>query len=137
MKGFPAARYAIFAVVGAVAAVVIFYVLSLLIGPHFEVGTDLIEGWIIRATCTNYTLTGATRDAAGKAVPFAVVEAIYDGQRLATRSGDDGRFKLASAKRVCPPQPDAVSVSASADGFRAARRILSFDQRSIVFTLER
>jgi hypothetical protein len=137
MKTFVPFRYAAFALVGAVVAGAIFYVLGLLIGPHFEIGTDLIESWIVRATCSTYELAGTVRDARNVPVGFAVVEAIYDEQRLTTRSGPDGTYRLVSTRRVCAPLPQSVTVTANADGFRPARRVLAFGQRSFDFVVER
>ena len=60
-----AIRYLVFGVIGVVVAAGLFFVLSWVIGPHFEAGTDFIEGWIIRATCDNYALNGTVRNGEG------------------------------------------------------------------------
>jgi hypothetical protein len=127
----------LFGVVGIVVAAVLFVVLSWLIGPHFEAGTNFIEGWIIRATCEHYSLSGTVRNGVGSPVPLVVVEAIYDGQRSTTTSGSDGQYRLQSRTPTCPPLPDAVSVSANAQGYRPVRRVLRFEQTALDIELER
>jgi hypothetical protein len=129
-------RYLLFGVIGVVVAACLFFALSWLIGPHFEAGTDFIEGWIIRATCDNYALNGTVRNGEGAPVPLAVVEAIYDGQRSTTASGSDGQYRLYGRAPTCAPLPETASVTASAAGYRPVRRVLRFHETALDIVLE-
>ncbi len=129
-------RYVLFGAVAAGIAVVIFYVLGLLIGPHFQIGADLIERWMVRSSCETYELAGNVHDSRGAPIPFAVVEVIYNDQRLTTRSGTDGAYRVVAKKRVCDPKPETVTATVRADSYRGVRRFLSFTLRRFDFALE-
>src|SRR5262245_13242785 len=103
-----AIRYLLFAVVGIVVAVALFYVLSVANNATADSRTTWIEHWILRATCEKYQLSGSVSDAQGTPIPFALVEAIYLDQRLTTRSQTDGRFQLAGSRKTCEDQPEVV-----------------------------
>src|SRR5215471_17041600 len=105
-----ALRYLVFGVVGAVVAAVLFFALNVAISMTEDARTGLIERWILRATCERYALTGTIRDAQGAPIAFATIEAVYLDQRLATRSGNDGRFELAGRRKDCEDRPEVVSV---------------------------
>ena len=132
-----ALRYLVFGVVGVVVAAVLFFGLNIAISRTEDARTGLIERWILRATCERYALTGTIRDAQGAPIAFATIEAVYLDQRLATRSGNDGRFLLAGRRKDCEERPDVVSVYVSADDFRAKRRVLPFDEGTFDVVLDR
>ena len=61
-------------------------------------------------------------------MPYAVVEASYLDERLATRSNDDGTFVLAAAEAVCDRRPPAnVQLVVMADDFRPKRQAVPFE----------
>ena len=126
-------RYVLFGAVGIVVAAVLLSLLSWLIGPHFEAGTDYIEGWIIRATCEQYELAGTTKSDRGEPV-VAIVEAVFDGQRLRTISDANGAFRLASGKRTCKPLPTvAVSATPTAANYEPQDAVLDFKKGRVDF----
>jgi hypothetical protein len=132
-----ALRYLLFVVVGLVVASVLFLGVSFIVSANFEAGVDIVERWIVRATCNQYELTGTVRDARGEPVPFAVVEASYLDERLTTRSNTDGRFMLAAASAVCDRRPPAsVQVLVMADDFRPKRQSIPFEAGEIDLTLD-
>ena len=127
----------LFAVLGVVIAGALFFVLNLLVSANYDAGTGFIEGWIIRATCDQYELTGTIRDAAGKPVPYALVEASYFDERLTTRTAGDGRFALRADEAVCDrPPPEYVSVLIVADDFRPKRQSVPYDSEPLEVTLD-
>jgi nitrogen fixation protein FixH len=132
-----ALRYLIFAVVGLVIAVVLFFALNVAITVTDDARTGAIERWIVRATCDRYALSGSVRDPQGAPVAFATVEAVYLDQRLTTRSREDGRFQLSARRKDCAERPDVVSVYVTADAFRAKRRVLRFDEDTLDVVLDR
>ncbi len=127
----------LFAVLGLVIAGALFFVLNLLISANYDAGTGFIEDWIIRATCEHYELTGTIRDAAGKPVPYALVEASYYDERLTTRSAGDGRFALRADEAVCDRlPPEYVSVLVVADDFRPKRQSVPYESEPLEVTLD-
>ena len=132
-----ALRYVVFGVVGVVVAAVLFFALNLAIEVTEDARTGAIERWILRATCESYALSGTVRDPQGAPIAFATIEAVYLDQRLATRSGNDGRFHLAGRRKDCEERPDVVSVYVSAEEFRAKRRVLPFDEGTFDVVLDR
>jgi hypothetical protein len=132
-----ALRYLVFVAVGLVVASVLFLGLSLIVSANFDAGVAVVERWIVRATCDQYRLTGAVRDAQGRPVPYAVVEASYHEERLTTRSNTDGSFILAADEAICGRQPPRnVQLLVMADEFRPKRTALPFDASSIEVTLD-
>src|SRR5262249_42978872 len=105
-----AIRYLLFAVVGVVVAVALFYVLSVANVATEESRTTWLEHWILRATCNRYELSGSVTDPQGTPIPFALIEALYLDQRLTTRTTTDGRFQLAGNRKTCEEQPEVVSI---------------------------
>lgn len=128
-------RFLAFALGAVVVAVVLFYLLGLAIGPHFDVGRDLIERWIVRATCGQYELSGFVHDEERAPVQYAFVDVVYLDQHMTTRSGPDGRFKIASKEPICDRQSDVVSLYVSANTYRPLRRVLKFDDKIVDVTL--
>lgn len=132
-----ALRYLLFAAVGLVVASLLFFVLNVLVSANFDAGVSFVEDWIVRATCNQYEISGTVRDARGRPVPFAVVEASYFDERLTTRSASDGRFKLAADEAICDRRPPrSVQLIVMADEFRPKRSSVPFDEGSIEITLE-
>jgi hypothetical protein len=132
-----ALRYLLFIAVGLVVASVLFLGLSLIVNANFEAGVGVVERWIVRATCDQYRLEGTVRDARGRPVPFAVVEASYSGQRLTTRSNTDGSFVLAADEGVCDRRPPrSVQLLVMADDFRPKSAAVSYDAATIEVTLD-
>lgn len=130
-------RYLFFLVVGVVVASVFFLVLSVAVSANFDAGVAFVERWILRAMCNQYELAGVVRDAQGRPVAYAVVEASYLEERLATRSNTDGRFKLSASEAICDRRPPrTVQLVVVADEFRPKRMSLPFDADSIDVTLE-
>jgi hypothetical protein len=87
-----------------------------------------VERWIVRATCDQYELAGTVRDAQGRPVPFAVVEASYLDERLTTRSNTDGSFELAADEAVCDRRPPRnIQLVVIADDFRPKRTDVPFE----------
>jgi hypothetical protein len=132
-----ALRYLLFGVIGIVIASAVFVLLSAIVSAGHDAGTGFIERWIIRATCDQYELRGTVRDAAGKPVPYAVVEVTYLDEQLSTRSGADGAFALKAAEPVCdqaPPQNVALLVLA--DEYRPKRQTLGFEVGLVDVRLE-
>jgi hypothetical protein len=132
-----ALRYLLFAAVGVVVASTLFLALNFIVSLNFEAGTGFIERWIMRATCAQYELAGSVRDATGRPVPYAVVEASYLDERLSTRSNTDGTFVLAAAEAVCDRRPPAnVSVLVMAENYRPKRQAVPFEAGSLDITLD-
>ena len=132
-----ALRYLLFAVIGVVIASAVFLLLNVLVSASHDAGTGFIERWIIRATCAQYELRGTVRDAAGKPVPYAVVEVGYLDEQLSTRSGVDGSFVLKAAEPVCDRSPPAtVGLLVLAEEYRPKRQSLGFDVASVDVRLE-
>ena len=132
-----ALRYLVFAVVGVVIAVVLFFALNIAITVTNDARTGAIERWLVRATCDRYALSGSVKDAQGMPIAFATIEAVVLDQRLTTRSREDGRFQLAGRRKNCGEQPDVVSVYVTADAFRAKRRVLPFGENTLDIVLDR
>jgi hypothetical protein len=132
-----ALRYLIFAVVGLVIAVVLFFALNIAITVTDDARTGAIERWLVRATCDRYALSGSVRDTQGMPIAFATIEAVFLDQRFTTRSREDGRFQLAGRRKNCEEQPDVVSVYVTADEFHAKRRVLPFDESTLDIVLDR
>lgn len=135
MKEYSPFRFLAFAAGAVFVAVVIFYVLGLAIGPHFDVGRDLIERWIVRATCSKYELSGFVHDDERAPVQYAFIDVAYLDQHMTTRSGPDGRFKVSSKERICDRQSDVVQLYVSANTYRPTRRVLRFDEKTVDVTL--
>jgi hypothetical protein len=132
-----ALRYLLFIAVGVVVASVLFVALNFIVSANFEAGVDIVERWIVKATCDQYELTGRVRDSRGEPVPFAVVEASYLDERLTTRSNLDGTFMLAAAEAVCDRRPPAsVQVLVMADDFRPKRQAIPFEAGEVELTLD-
>jgi hypothetical protein len=137
VKFFAALRYLLFAAVGAVIAAAFFVLLNLLVSANFDASTSFIERWIVRATCDNYALSGTIRDSAGTPVAFAVIEASYLDERLTTRSGGDGRFRLIADDALCEGRPRTVAVLVVADDYRPKRQVVRFEETTLDFILDR
>ena len=132
-----ALRYLLFIAVGLVVASVLFLGLSYVINANFEAGVGIVERWIVRATCDQYELAGTVRDAQGRPIPFAVVEASYLDERLTTRSNTDGSFKLAADEAVCDRRaPRSVQLIVIADDFRPKTTDVPFEAGSVDVTLD-
>ena len=132
-----ALRYLAFVAVGIVAASVLFLAVNLVVSANLEAGTGLVERWIIRATCSHYELTGTVRDATGRPVAFAVVEASYLDERLTTRSNLDGTFTLKAAEPACDRRPPAnVALLVMADDYRPKHQTVPFEADSLDVTLD-
>ena len=132
-----ALRYLLFIAVGLVVASVLFVALNFIVSANFEAGVDIVERWIVKATCDQYELTGRVRDSRGEPVPYAVVEASYLDERLTTRSNVDGTFMLAAAEAVCDRRPPAsVQVLVMADDFRPKRQAIPFEAGEVELTLD-
>lgn len=130
-------RYLLFAVVGLVVASVLFLAFSFIVSANFEAGVGVVERWIVKATCEQYELTGTVRDTRGDPVAYAVVEASYSDERLATRSNTDGTFMLAAAEAVCDRRPPAnVQVVVVAEEFRPKRQTVPFEAGTVEVTLD-
>ena len=130
-----ALRYLLFIAVGVVVASVLFVALNFIVTANFEAGVDVVERWIVKATCDQYELTGRVRDSRGQPVPYAVVEASYLDERLTTRSNVDGTFMLAAAEAVCDRRPPAsVQVLVMADDFRPKRQAVPFEAGEVELT---
>jgi len=130
-------RYLLFTAVGLVVASVLFLVLSFVINANFEASVDYVEGWIVRATCDQYELSGSVRDVQGRPVPFAVVEASFLDARFATRSNTDGSFEIAADERVCDRRPPRnVQLLVMADNFRPKQASVPYDAGSVEVRLE-
>lgn len=131
-------RYLLFAAVGLVVASGLFFLLNAIVTANYDTGTSFIERWILRATCDQFVLEGTVRDANGTPVAFAVVEVSYLDERLATRSGSDGRFTLEAAQPVCDRRPpENVGIIVVAEDFRPKRQNARFDAGSIDLVLDR
>lgn len=132
-----ALRYLLFAVVGVVVASLLFVALNLIVSANFEAGTDIVERWILRATCDQYELSGRVRDPMGRPVAYAVIEVSYLDERLSTRSEGDGSFRVAAAEAVCDRRlPSNVSLLVVADDYRPKQQQVPFDAGSVEVTLE-
>jgi hypothetical protein len=99
--------------------------------------TGAIERWILRATCGRYELSGTVRDPQGSPIAFATIEAVYLDQRLATRSGNDGRFQLTGRRKDCEERPEVVSIYVTANEYRPKRRVLPFNEGTLDVVLDR
>ena len=127
----------LFIAVGLVVASVLFVALNFIVTANFEAGVDVVERWIVKATCDQYELTGRVRDSRGQPVPYAVVDASYLDERLTTRSNVDGTFMLAAAEAVCDRRPPAsVQVLVMADDFRPKRQAVPFEAGEVELTLD-
>jgi hypothetical protein len=132
-----ALRYLVFAAVGVVIASVLFLLMNFIVSANFEAGVNVVERWIVRATCEQYELAGTVRGTDGRPVPFAVVEVSYADERLTTRSNGDGTFMLAAAEPVCDRRPPrSVQLVVVADNFRPKRQTMPFETASIEVTLD-
>ncbi|RPI64014.1 MAG: carboxypeptidase regulatory-like domain-containing protein [Lysobacterales bacterium] len=132
-----ALRYLLFVAVGLVVASMLFLGLSLIVNANFEVGVGVVERWIVRATCDQYRLAGTVRDARGRPVPYAVIEASYHDERLTTRSNIDGSFVLAADEAICDRRPPRnVQLLVMADEFRPKRTAVPFEAGSVEVTLD-
>jgi hypothetical protein len=115
----------------------LFSLLNLLISANFDAGTSFIEGWIERATCDRYELTGTVRDTTGRPVPYAVIEVTYLDDRLTTRSGGDGAFTVAANEAACDQRPPStVTILVLAEDYRPKRQSVPFDRDSVELTLD-
>lgn len=132
-----ALRYLAGIALGIVVASVLFLAINLIVSANLEAGTGFVERWLTRATCSHYELTGTVRDATGRPVAFALVEASYLDERLTTRSNGDGRFTLKATEAVCDRRPPAdVAVLVTADDYRPKRQAVPFDADSLDVILD-
>ena len=132
-----ALRYLVFIAVGLVVASVLFLGLSWIVSANFDASVGIVERWIVRATCDQYELAGTVRDAQGRPVAYAVVEASYHDERLTTRSNTDGSFVLAADEAVCGRRvPRNVQLLVMADEFRPKRAAVPFEAGSVEVTLD-
>jgi hypothetical protein len=130
-------RYLLFAAVGLVVASVLFLALNVIVNANFDASVDYVERWIVRATCDQYELTGTVRDAQGRPVPYAVIEASFLDERLATRSNTDGSFTVKAEEAVCDRRPPRdVQLVVMADDFRPKQTLVPYDSGSVEVTLE-
>jgi len=129
-------RYVATAAVAALLAVAFFYVLDVVFSASREPSIGLIERWIVKATCGQYELTGSVRDPKGVPIPFAVIEAAYLDERLTTRSGPDGKYRIFADMPVCDRQPRSAAITVIADAHRPARQVLPFDQTTFDVVLQ-
>jgi hypothetical protein len=130
-------RYLLFAVVGIAVASALFFAISFVVSANFEAGTDVVERWILRATCDQYELTGRVRDSAGRPVAYAVIEVSYLDERLATRSAPDGSFRVAAAEPVCNRRlPPSVSLLVMAEDYRPKQQQVAFEAGSVDVSLD-
>jgi hypothetical protein len=132
-----ALRYIAFVAVGIVVASLLFLVLNFIVSSNFDATVDFVEDWIVRSMCSRYELSGTVRDNGGRPVAFAVVEASYLDERLTTRSGSDGRFKLVADEPICEQRPPRnVQLVVMADDYRPRSAVVPFDETTIEITLE-
>jgi hypothetical protein len=132
-----ALRYLLFAAVGLVVASVLFLVLNLIISANFEASVAYVERWITRALCDQYELSGIVRDAQGRPVPFAVVEASFLDERLTTRSNVDGSFVLEASEAVCGRTPPRnVQLVVMADSFRPKTTTVPYETSTVDVRLD-
>lgn len=124
-------RYLVFGVVAVVVAAAIFFALNVFVALTRDASTGAIERWIVNSTCTPYELEGTVRNPAGTPVPFAVVEVAYAAERLVTRSGPTGSFKIAASEDDCEAQPREATVTVVADGHRPQRQAVPFGLQKI------
>lgn len=130
-------RYLAFAVLAVFVAAAIFVLLDLFVVASRDASTSLIERWIINATCETYEVAGTVRDTRGQPIPFAIIEAAYLDERLVTRSGPDGRFRIAAEEPLCdrmPPRDAAITVVS--DDHRPQRQVIPFDQTKLDLVLQ-
>jgi hypothetical protein len=130
-------RYIVFGAVGIAIAVLLSYMLNAAITVTHEESVGFFEGWIKRALCDKYELSGVVTDTQGAPIPFALVEVVYLDQRLSTRSRGDGDYRLVGDHKTCEERPEVVSVYVSADDFRAKRRVLDFAESTFDVILDR
>ncbi len=119
-------RYLVFGVVAVVVAAAIFFALNVFVALTRDTSTGVIERWIVKSTCTPYELAGTVRNPAGTPVAFAVVEVAYSAERLVTRSGSDGKFRIAANEDDCEAQPREAILTVVADGHRPQRQAVPF-----------
>ena len=132
-----ALRYLLFIAVGLVVASVLFLGISWVVSANFDAGVGVVERWIVRATCDQYRLAGSVRDAQGRPIPYAVVEASYSDERLTTRSNTDGSFLLAADEAACDRRPPrSVQLLVMADDFRPKSSAVAYDAATIEVTLD-
>ena len=129
-------RYVATAAVAAVLAVAFFYVLDVVFSASREPSIGIIERWIVKATCDTYELVGSVRDPKGVPIPFAVIEASYLDERLTTRSGPDGKYRILADMPICDRQPRSAAITVIADAHRPARQVLPFDQTTFDVVLQ-
>jgi hypothetical protein len=130
-------RYLVFVAVGLLVASAMFLGLSAIVSANFDASVRLVERWIVRATCDEYALAGTVRDAEGRPVAFAVVEASFRDERLTTRSNTDGSFVISAAKPICEGRPPRnVQLVVMADEFRPKTTAVPFKAGSIDVTLD-
>lgn len=129
-------RYVATAAVAAVLAFAFFYVLDVVYSASREPSIGLIERWIVKATCHQYELAGSVRDPKGVPIPFAVIEAAYLDERLTTRSGPDGKYRILADMPLCDRQPRSAAITVIADVHRPARQVLPFDQTTFDVVLQ-
>jgi hypothetical protein len=131
-----ALRYLMFAAVGVVVASVLFLALSFVVSANLDAMVGFVERRIVRATCSQYEISGTVRDVSGQPVPYAVIEASFLDERLTTRSNLDGTFRLLEAEAVCDRRvPRSVQVLVMADDFRPKRQAVPFETGSLEVTL--
>jgi hypothetical protein len=124
-------RYLLFGAIAVVVAAVLFFLLNLAYVTGRDASTNVIESWIVDATCKPYELTGSVKNSSGAPVAFAVVEARYLDARLVTRSGPDGVFKVTANEAICGRRPNEVAVTVLADRHRVRREVLSPTQATL------
>jgi hypothetical protein len=124
-------RYLLFGAIAVVVAAALFFLLNLAYVTSRDASTNVIERWIVDATCKPYELTGSVKNPSGAPVAFAVVEARYLDARLVTRSGPDGAFKVAANAAICDRRPNEVAVTVMADRHRVQREVVSPTQATL------
>jgi hypothetical protein len=130
-------RFLVFIAAGLVVASVLFLLLSLVVNANFDASVGVVERWIERAICEEYKLAGTVRDAHGRPVPFAVVEASFLDERFATRSNTDGSFVIAADEAVCNRRPPRnVQLVVMADEYRPKATAVPFEAGSVEVTLD-
>jgi hypothetical protein len=112
-------------------------VLDFIVSANFEASVAYVERWITRALCDRYELSGTVRDAQGRPVAFAVVEASFLDERLATRSNTDGTFVLEASEVVCDRTPPRnVQLVVVADAFRPKTTTVPYETSTVEIKLD-
>lgn len=130
-------RYLAFSVLAVFVAAAIFVLLNVFVVASRDASTGFIERWIINATCETYQLNGTIRDPRGQPIPFAIIEAAYLDERLVTRSGPDGRFRILAEEPLCDSAlPRNAAITVVADEHRPQRQVIPFEQTGFDLVLQ-